>query len=101
MTKDKATQLFAALDKYEAWSQEEYEKGVKEAEEEGEEPMDNPRVFDIRLDATSDTNGARDYRVRVTGTEWTARANWQALLHLCEDHEIDYPMIQNNGIELS
>jgi hypothetical protein len=99
MEKETALALFETFDGLLAWSQEEYEKSVKEAEDEDEEPMDNPRQFETRLDSRlSERTGEQTYRVRVTQTEWGSDP--RIVFDAAEEHGVR-AVIQNNGIELS
>ena len=102
MDKDTAMRLMEELDSHLAWSDEEYQKGIDEAEAEGEEPMANPHVFNVRLDASDERRDAsRKYRVRVTFGEFaTGLGPWRTLINAAEKADCSiYP--QNSGIELS
>lgn len=102
MEKQTALLLVEALDERVCWSQADYEKGVKEAEAEDEEPVANPHVFDVRLDASDDAGDySRGYRVRVTPGQYDVTyEDWRAVIDLAEEHQCGV-MIQNNGIELA
>lgn len=98
-----ALEIFRTLEADRAWSQEEYEKGLKEAEEAGDEPMENPPVYDVRLDADSGRNYEREYSVRITASSWmdgVGVKGWQKVLDLADTFGTGV-LIQNNGIELN
>lgn len=102
MDKRTALRVMESLDERVCWSQAEYEQGVEEAKSEGEEPMANPHVFSVRLDAHDKSSDySRDYRVRVTPGEYdVGYEDWRSIIDLAEQHKCGV-MIQNNGIELA
>jgi hypothetical protein len=102
MDKQTALSVMERLDERLCWSPDEFEQGVREAEAHGEEPLANPHVFDVRLDAgDSSRDYERSYRVRVTPGEYSVEyGDWRAVIDLAERVGC-HVVVQNNGIELA
>jgi hypothetical protein len=103
MDRQQAMNVMERLDIRVSWSDEEFEQCVREAEAEGAEPLANPHVFAVRLDARDDQRDfERGYRVRVTPGEYgdVGYDDWRAVIDLAEEFGC-HIAVQNNGIELA
>lgn len=84
MEKDKALDLFGAFERMRATDD--------------QEPL--PPIFEVRLDAMSDREDEREFRVRVMGTPWAETSHWREVVLLAQEQEVE-ASIQNCGIELT
>lgn len=102
MNQQTAINLFTELDAALAWSEKEYQRGVKEAEAEGEEPSENPHTYSLRLDADDAAEDyAREYRLRITAGLWDTDAEaWKRVLSIASENDLNV-RLDNHGIELS